>query len=507
MSAKVHWITENGMNRKVGEVRVHIYFSDVFGVEPKVLDEYGALNISLINDLPLFVDPFLLFNSDDPTYRSLHDDVIKYLKFLREEAQSGSLADELVLDWFTFKEIKQNWLGFCKNSNGGRGLGREFAEALHKNLHNVFKNFGSEKLTKGTHLEKLCLIKDGVGRDNISDFATNLIKNYVCEYTQRFAQEHLHPSQYKKCAVPKAKFNYSTKTWSSLVYDLPYVNKDFVLLTPKNLLTKDDSWINRDELLARFTDVVDAVPNQRLRAQLNRYLVDRLDFDSKKSEREEVYSEAIEKFPEIIEYYILLKEEAGNQAGKVSRDRVEKALQLFVMQVKQFAALLYNESEFYETPTDTLRAARKRALFMKDVIENNDGYRIFYISGKPVQREEDLQILYRLTWYATVFDVNREVNNGRGPVDFKVSVGSQNKSLVEMKLASNKKLKQNLQKQVAIYESANETKKSIKIIIYFNDREKSKVTRVLKQLGFLGNENFILIDANRANKISASKAK
>ncbi len=41
-----------------------IYFSDFFEVLPALLEEYGAFNISLLNDLPLFIDPFLLFNSD-----------------------------------------------------------------------------------------------------------------------------------------------------------------------------------------------------------------------------------------------------------------------------------------------------------------------------------------------------------------------------------------------------------------------------------------------------------
>ena len=45
---------------------VKIYFTDFFEVAPEVLESYGALNISLINDLPLFVDPFLLFDSDKP---------------------------------------------------------------------------------------------------------------------------------------------------------------------------------------------------------------------------------------------------------------------------------------------------------------------------------------------------------------------------------------------------------------------------------------------------------
>ena len=66
---------------------MELYFSDYFEVEPDVLDEYGAFNISVVTDLPLFIDPFLLFNSDNPEYRQLHDSIIKYLIFLRDEAK------------------------------------------------------------------------------------------------------------------------------------------------------------------------------------------------------------------------------------------------------------------------------------------------------------------------------------------------------------------------------------------------------------------------------------
>ena len=50
------------------------------------MDQYGALDISLINDLPVFVDPFLLFNSKKPEYQNLHNDIIKYLRFLRDKS-------------------------------------------------------------------------------------------------------------------------------------------------------------------------------------------------------------------------------------------------------------------------------------------------------------------------------------------------------------------------------------------------------------------------------------
>ena len=38
-----------------------IYCSDFFGVSSDLLEEEGLFNISLLNDLPLFIDPFLIF--------------------------------------------------------------------------------------------------------------------------------------------------------------------------------------------------------------------------------------------------------------------------------------------------------------------------------------------------------------------------------------------------------------------------------------------------------------
>jgi hypothetical protein len=43
-----------------------LYSSDYFEVSEEALDQYGAFNISLVSDLPPFIDPFLLFNSDKP---------------------------------------------------------------------------------------------------------------------------------------------------------------------------------------------------------------------------------------------------------------------------------------------------------------------------------------------------------------------------------------------------------------------------------------------------------
>jgi hypothetical protein len=168
-----------------------IYFSDYFSLSPDIMDEYGAFDVSLINDLPLFIDPFLLFNSENETYQKLHREIIDYMRFLKEVSLAGEIPDPLVREWFTFPEVKQNWFGLSKEGNEGRGLGIDFARALHRNLNSVFRDFGEEVVTRSSHLEKLCLIRSGVGRDNISDFTTNLIKNYLANYTQEFALRYL----------------------------------------------------------------------------------------------------------------------------------------------------------------------------------------------------------------------------------------------------------------------------------------------------------------------------
>ena len=120
------------------------FFNDFFGVSADDVDAYGAFNVSLINDLPLFIDPFLLFHSEKPEYKQLHADILKYIVFLRDQIEAGHVNKDLINAWFRFPEVKQNWLGFSLVGNGGTGLGRKFALALSANLRTVFADFGSE---------------------------------------------------------------------------------------------------------------------------------------------------------------------------------------------------------------------------------------------------------------------------------------------------------------------------------------------------------------------------
>jgi len=268
-----------------------------------------------------------------------------------------------------------------------------------------------------------------------------------------------------------------------------------------------DAWINKHDIIGYFDEIAESIPNIELRAQVNEYLLRQIPDRANQREINEAISRTLRKFPALIDHYIRFKEDHGEEAVALSEQKIKETEVVFIRQVTNLVETLRDQKSFYSQKGDTFDEAYNRVLFLKQVIENNDGYRLFYVKGEPVKRESDLQLIFRLTWYASDDDVNAEVNNGRGPVDYKISRGSKDSTLVEFKLASNSKLKQNLAKQVEVYKAANQTKKSIKVILYFTDSELGKILRTLKELDLKQNNELILIDARATNKPSGSNAK
>ncbi|WP_369661872.1 hypothetical protein [Variovorax sp. V15] len=483
--------------------KLRIYFSGFFNVSPELVQQYGAFDISLINDLPLFVDPFLLFNSDNEKYRELHEEMIKYMMFLKERS-TGTLQNGLLKAWYFFPEVRQNWMGFSRSGNQGRGLGSDFAKALRKNFVKTFKDFGNEKNTH-THLGKLTLIKDGVGKDQISDFTCNLIKGFLAEYTEAFALAYIPKEKLGKFNVDKVSFDYITESWKAKQFTLPRLGNDYVLLTPVDILTKDDAWISHNGFIEDFSHVLSCVDNEQLRHQVGNYLAKNLPIEPTKNEKEKAIELVVAKYPFLMDVYVKLRENASGQATQTSAEKISAAQELFVANLTKLIGLLEDRTDFFKTPTSSHAAGMQRVQFLKHVIEKQDGYRLFYVKGKPISRESDLQIMFKLTWFSSEFSADAEVNNGRGPADFVVSYGSASKTVIEFKLAKNSQLEKNLINQAEIYTDASRASTPpIKAILYFSVKELDKVKGYLLKHKLHNCTDIVLIDATR--KDSASKA-
>ena len=107
---------------------------------------------------------------------------------------------------------------------------------------------------------------------------------------------------------------------------------------------------------------------------------------------------------------------------------------------------------------------------------------------------------------ANNIDPSREVETGRGPVDFKFSSGHNYRALIEMKLAKSTKLKQGFEKQLPAYLKAQQIKHGYYVVIFYTKKEFERVEKVFEEVkskhGSLQGQ-VIIIDATR-DKPSAS---
>ncbi len=388
-----------------------------------------------MGDLSLFIDPFLISNNSDTEYQELHEGMIKYLTFLRDKTLEGELEPGLLDALYRFAEVKQTWLGFSATGNKGSGLGKRFANSLSSSFQILFSQ-DSDNITKSRHIEKVCLLRRGVGKDNISDFTTNLIKEYLLRYTEDFAKNHLQPEQLKKFSVPKVRFNYDTESWETMEFELPAWDNDYIILVPRRLLTRDDTWINRSDLIGSFEDIAVAMPDDQMRASLNNYFTKRLPKDPKAEDRKKAAEETIEAYPQMIDYYIKIREESGDKAVSISEGKVLYAQNLFLEKFTQLAALVADTTSFYSYGLTTLEDTLARVECLKDAIEVHGGSQFLYSErNRPVSAENELQILQNFLWF-------NSIGNAKA-----LSTQKRNIIRVEFKLATNKNIKNYLAKK------------------------------------------------------------
>jgi hypothetical protein len=132
------------------------------------------------------------------------------------------------------------------------------------------------------------------------------------EYTEAFTKKYVNRKYKKRLRVSRVKFNYKTENWMERTFTLPVYKGDYILLTPKALLTMDETWINKTDLVESFSDVPMAIENTTLRAQVDNYFRSRLPKKNvKKRDEKNAAIATILKFPELIDYYIRLKEMEG----------------------------------------------------------------------------------------------------------------------------------------------------------------------------------------------------
>jgi hypothetical protein len=195
----------------------------------------------LKEDIPLYLDPFLLWNSSKSEYRRLHEQLVGFFEHLRDLIQMGKRGESVSL-LAECGEPRELGLGYALGSKAGSALGPTLEQALLDALAGVprLRDYPI------AHMESLSLVVHGIAEDRVSDLTASILKHFLVEFTRARAERFQFPVKRFHLA---AVFDHEHKIWRPLRdVKLPFSPLDGtpLLFAPLDLL-RHLPWINYED--------------------------------------------------------------------------------------------------------------------------------------------------------------------------------------------------------------------------------------------------------------------
>jgi len=308
-----------------------VFFSKEFGINRS--EDYDWFDPRLDDDTKLFIDPFLVFESDIPHFRNASD---KFIEFFRAAFALAARTNGLKIgndyeklkNILTFPEVPEVCLGYSKGGTAGSGAGGGFSEIFADAILTSY-SLGRTTLR---HFEEVHIFTTGIGHDRVSDVVANILKLEFAAYTQEICNELGVPTQ--NCKLKNAELCSRFKIWESRFSRLPrnpyHLDKQGILLVPKSFL-RESIAIGVDS----FSDYISVYKAETFRTNLNFFLSDELrkknkdetelnskqikELLSKKSEAKKL----IEQRPDLIDEFIdYIDSEAKVEPYDLERDKL-----------------------------------------------------------------------------------------------------------------------------------------------------------------------------------------
>lgn len=128
-------------------------------------------------DIPLYVDPFLMWRSPSLQDSSLHGALIAAFNHLGQLALDGK-REEAIDALVTASECDEVGLGSSAKRKGKRIGRKKAAEIL-----DIFRRIPRYATHGLDHIEELQFFVEGISKDRISDFACNFLKSFLIDFT------------------------------------------------------------------------------------------------------------------------------------------------------------------------------------------------------------------------------------------------------------------------------------------------------------------------------------
>lgn len=466
-----------------------VSFSDEFGISTKKLNALGVFDCILDLDTRVFIDPALLGICNAPEFSNARKKVEQYfsniITLLKHSSYQHDLywkkADKLL----TFKEITGTCIGYSQSGTHGNAIGTELRCAILSTVKELVDAGAEDPVL----FELIGVFQERMGCDRISDLITFILHEEILKFTQRIVKIF-------KINNLSVKFNNNTYAVCFNNY-----NKQPILLLPRAILSPLP--------VATCFEDIDYVcqENERVREEINAFF----DWNTRKKITKAVifrHMKANKSFRDaFVDAYKDTPKKPYNFSDSHAGEYIwyataKEYTHLYPLRLKHITGEAFEEVE---------EVAQQICQQFKILIERNGLNKLLYDSSGQPKHESAAQLLFfgiaDSYCKANDIDLSREINNGRGPVDFKLSKGVANKILVEVKLTSNPRLEQGILKQLPIYMEQENTERAIYLVIDTGNKKKiEKLNKLYNSFTDDQKEKIKLIHIDATVKPPASKA-
>ncbi len=208
--------------------------------------EQADFAIPFLNeDIPLYLDPFLLWKSPSQQDNSLHTTIansFNYLGhlFLKDERKAIRILKEI-------SECDEVGLGNSKTKHGKR-----IGDKMATDILSTFRDIPEINKQGFTHFEELQLLIKNFSKDRVSDIASNFIKSFLIDYSIQQCERYGIPIELTEVNYFDTKQLRIVREKTTIPVN-PQSDKP-ILLVPKRWL-RFVPWINFEDYFREYTSI------------------------------------------------------------------------------------------------------------------------------------------------------------------------------------------------------------------------------------------------------------
>jgi hypothetical protein len=177
-------------------------------IRPRLTDHHGILLAQaeldfaipfFDEDIPLYVDPFLLWRSPSQQDQTLHTGLINAFNHLGRLVAKGE-DQQAIARLIVASECDEVGLG-----TSAKRQGKRIGESKAREIVSLFERIPRYAQAGFQHLEEIQFFVDGISKDRISDISCSFLKSFLIDFTIQQCQQigiPIHPGLHPVWMTP-----------------------------------------------------------------------------------------------------------------------------------------------------------------------------------------------------------------------------------------------------------------------------------------------------------------